>query len=224
MATTNALIKRIQSVRSIGDAYKNSNMLKNQKDGIERNFLPSYQLMSNKFKGVLRAYNALSKIRTVNVDFEAVILDLITLNNKTQNNEFDRQLVYTIQRELERILVDLNAIWQGYISEKTADIKSILLTLDRLIEGMPEKRILDEKSRVFTNSGIGDSAAIVAVSDYIKTYNVLMGKLDLKESVLKFLKLFAQGRTVTLDDMDEEVYAWFRSSDFSRKIMVNMRQ
>ena len=222
MATANTIIARIGDITSAGESYKNSNVFKNRKDEIEKSFLPVYQTMNTKFGTVLDAYRSLLNIRDVSVDFLPIKEMVDKLKSKVLHDDYDRIPVTSINRELDKIHTELQKNWGAYISEKTASISGVLDTLDKLITGTPEKKMLDTKRIVFSNGSIASPAAIAAINDYITIYSALMDKLDLKDSVLAFIKQLTSGSHVTLSDMNEEVYDWLKKSGFGGKINLNI--
>lgn len=98
----------------------------------------------------------------------------------------------------------------------------MIITLDKLIADMPEKAILQSKKSIFTIAKIGAPIAVKAIDEYIETYDKLMNKLELKDNVLKFLKLLTSGERVSVMDMDDEVYKWLKTSEFANKIFLKI--
>lgn len=222
MAISNTLIARIEEITASGESYKNSNVHKNRKDEIEKSFLPTYREASNKFNSIINSYIALSRIRIFSVDFEPIKEAINRLKFKMAHDDYDKMLANTLKKELDKIDAELLRNWKAYITERTSAIAGVLETLDKLIIDTPEKRILDSKKSIFFSSSIGSNMAITAIDDYVTIYNDLMGKLNLKESVLTFLKLLTSGRSVTLNDMNEEVYEWIKNSGFAGKISIGI--
>lgn len=222
MAITNTLITRIEEITAAGESYKNSNVYKNRKDEIEKSFLPTYREMNSKFSNVFNSFLALSKICDISADFEPIKDAISRLKNKVAHDDYDKMLVNSLKRELDKIDSELMKNWKSYIAERTSSIAGVLETLDKLIADTPEKKTLDSKRSIFSNGSIGSSMAITAIDDYVTTYNGLMDKLSLKDSVLTFLKLLTSGRSVTLNDMNEEVYDWIKNSGFAGKINLGI--
>lgn len=222
MAITNTLIARIEEITAAGESYKNSNVYKNRKDEIEKGFLPTYREMNSKFNSVFSSFLALSLICDVSVDFEPVKDAISRLKNKVIHDDYDRMLVTSIKKELDKIDVELIKNWKAYISDRTSSIAGVLETLDKIIADTPEKQTLDSKKSIFLNCSIGSPIAIIAINDYVTTYYSLMEKLNLKDSVLTFLKLLTSGRVVTLIYMNQEVFDWLKSSGFAGKINLGI--
>ena len=61
-----------------------------------------------------------------------------------------------------------------------------------------------------------------AINDYIKTYDELMSKINLKDNISEFLKKLSSGERVSVLDLDEEIYKWIKSSDFASKIILKI--
>lgn len=222
MKTTNTLISRIKEVTSAGEAYKNSNLLKNRKDEIERSFAPVYTRMNTKFNDVFNCYNNLAKICILTIDFMPIKENIKSVKVKILNDDFDKILAASISRDIDKIEAELLRVWRSYISRKTASITGVLETLDKLIVGTPEKEKLDRAKSIFEDADIGSQLAVRTLEEYISTYNVLISKLNLNDSILVFLKLLASGKTVTLNDMSRETYDWIKTSGFDKKISLSV--
>lgn len=225
MAITNTLIKRIQEIKSEGESFKDSNFHKNKKEEIEKVFLPSFASMSKQFTEVVNAYTNLKGIKEisgVSIEIELLKNNLLVLKDKIINDDYDKQSVSLLSKTLKANYEVLSKKWKKYVSDKTSARDEMILTLDKLISGMPEKVTLQSKKNTFTSAKIGAPNAVAAIEDYIKTYDELMNKLNLKENVLKFLKKLAAGESVSINDMDNDVYQWIKSSDFANKIMLKI--
>lgn len=222
MAITNTLIARIEEITAAGESYKNSNVYKNRKDEIEKSFLPTYRDMNSKFNSVFNSFLALSTICDISVDFEPIKDAISRLKNKVVHDDYDKMLVNSLKRELDKIDAELMRNWKAYISDRTSSIAGVLETLDKIIADTPEKKILDSKKSIFSNGSIGSTIAITAINDYVTTYNGLMDKLSLKDSVLTFIKLLTSGRVVTLIDMNQDVFDWLKNSGFAGKINLGI--
>lgn len=90
---------------------------------------------------------------------------------------------------------------------------AIFYPIDALcrIADTPEKKILDSKKSIFSNGSIGSPISITAINDYVTTYNGLMDKLSLKDSVMTFIKLLTSGRVVTIIDINQDVFDWLKT-------------
>jgi len=222
MALTNTLINRIHEIKTAGESYNNSNVLKDKKREIE-SFLTSFNEVCKKFDDVSGAYASLIVVcNDIIVDFKSIHSNITQLKAKITHDEYDKLLTSALKRELDKINTELLRSWKAYIKNKTASIDGVLETLGNLISETTEKQILQNKKNIFTVASIGSPAAIKAIEDYIETYNTLMGKLNLSENVLAFLKLLTSGRTVTLNDMSAEVYEWIKTSGFAGKINIGI--
>lgn len=222
MALANKLINRISYIQEAGESYNNSNILKDRKQEIE-NFLIPFNEVREKFNIVINAFIAMRVISPSNiVDLTSIQNHLEQLKNKVIYDEYDKALSNTIKRELDRTYNELLRLWKSYISERVSSIDSVLETLGNLISDMPEKKVLQDKRHIFSNSSIGNRMAIAAIEEYVSTYNVLMDKLNLSENILAFLKLLTSGNAVTLNDMNADVYDWIKTSGFASKINLKI--
>lgn len=222
MPISNLLIKRISYVKTAGESYKNSNVLKNRKQEIEA-FLIPFNEVENKFKTVLNASVSLTKIcPEVNINFSQIKSSLLLIRNKVNRDEYDKALLISIKRELDVKNNELSSKWKEYIAKKTSAIDGVLDTLKELIADTAERQTLTNKRNIFIMSSIGSAAALKAIDEYVSTYEILMNKLNLKDSVFDFLKLLTSGHPVSLKDMSPDVYKWIIASGFAGKINIGI--
>lgn len=222
MAITNSLIRQINYVTEAGESYKNSNILKNKKTEIE-SFLPTFKDLMQRTHELNSSYVALKNIvHEVNVNFSLIINNCEQLKNKAQHDEYDKPLVTATKKEVDRIYNELQKVWKAYINDRTSSIDVVLDTLGTLLSDMPEIQMMQNKKKVFIFAKIGSSAAVEAINEYEIMYESLMGKLNLSEDVLSFLKLLTSGKAVTLNDMSANVYEWIKSSGFAGKINLKI--
>ena len=225
MAITNALIKRIQEIKSEGNSFKDANFHKDKKSEIEQSFLPSFEDMSKRVSELIIAYNNLkgiSEIADVSVEVDLIKSNLIALKNKVIQDEYDKVSVLNLKKTIIANYEILSQIWSKYVQDKTAARTEMLLTLDKLIADMPEKNTLQNTKNIFSTAKIGEPSAVKAINEYIETYDRLMNKLNLKDNVSAFLKKLASGERVSIADMDDEVYNWIKTSGFSSKILLRI--
>jgi len=218
----NHLINRINAIRKAGESYNNTNILKNRKAEIENYYNP-FNALVQKYYETYETYTALKVI------IPTMFIDLsVTKNNYDQmkkqiiNDTYDRNLIATINRDLERIKNDLQKEWKGYISKRVSSIRGVIETLGNLISEMPEKQSMSRYENAFNISKIGSKPAVEAIDNYVDTYSVLMGKLNLSESVLNFLRQLTSSKTISLNDMNSEVYEWLKVSGFATKIKLSI--
>ena len=218
----NHLINRINAIRKAGESYNNTNILKNRKAEIENYYNP-FNALVQKYYETYETYTALKVI------IPTMFIDLsVTKNNYDQmkkqiiNDTYDRNLIATINRDLERIKNDLQKEWKGYISKRVSSIRGVIETLGNLISEMPEKQSMSRYENAFNISKIGSKPAVEAIDNYVDTYSVLMGKLNLSESVLNFLRQLTSSKTISLNDMNSEVYEWLKVSGFTTKIKLSI--
>lgn len=222
MPTTNLLIERINSIKTAGESFKNSNLLKSRKQEIEA-FLIPFNETESKLENISNSFQNLAEINPdINVSFSQIKDSLLLIKNKVNRDEFDRVLLNSIKRELDLISNDLLKRWKEYIAEKTSAIDGVLETLKDLITDTAERQTLTNKRNIFIMSSIGSAAALKAIDEYISTYEVLMSKLNLKDSVLEFLRLLTSGGPVSLRDMSPDVYEWIIASGFAGKINIGI--
>lgn len=224
MAVTNVLIERIENVKIAGQSYKDSNLYKNRKDEIEKVFLPTFDTVFSLFKEVMTAYNNLKKIEGVDVSLEInVISNLVsTVKDKVMKDEYDKAALLLLQKTLNNSYQMLSKAWSEYIIEKTNAMTEILVALDRLISGLPEKQMLQTKKNTFSSAKIGSQTALTAIEEYTKIYNELMNILNLKPEILEFLKKLSSSSSVSIADMSDDVYNWIKTSDFANKIVLKI--
>lgn len=225
MAITNTLIKFIQDVKNEGESYRDANFHKNRKEEIEKVFLPSFDAMTSRFEELITAYNNLKVIpgiSGVSIEIELLMESIAALKKKIIKDDYDKLSVLTLKKSLDANFDLFADIWKDYITKKTSARSEMIVTLDKLIADMPEKAILQSKKSIFTVAKIGAPNAVKAIDEYIETYDKLMNKLDLKDNVLKFLKLLTSGERVSVMDMDDEVYKWLKTSGFANKILLKI--
>ena len=225
MAITNTLIKKLQEVKSEGESYKDANFHKNKKSEIENVFLPSFEKMVQRFDEVLLAYTnliAIKELKGVSIELDLLSDSIKALKDKVIKDDYDKQYVLNLKKNLDANYEYLLGIWKDYISNKTSSRAEMLVTLDKLIAGMPEKQALELKKAAFSSAKIGAPTAVEAIKEYIKIYDDLMNKLKLKDNVSGFLKKLASGERVSLLDMDEDVYKWIKESGFANKIVLKV--
>ena len=225
MAITNTLIKRIQEIKNEGKSFKDSNFHKNKKAEIEQVFLPSFEEMSNKFSELVIAYDNLKKIPEitgVSLEIDLIKSNLNALKDKIIQDEYDKVSVINLRRTINANYEVLSQIWSKYVYDRTSARAEMLATIDKLIADMPEKIILQQKKAVFSKPGIGAPESVKAINDYIKTYDELMSKINLKDNISDFLKKLSSGERVSVLDLDEEIYKWIKSSDFASKIILRI--
>lgn len=222
MPVINPLISSIERVRIAGASFKDANIYKNRKDEIEESFLPGYSEMSSQLKKVLASYIALSKICPITADFGPILDQIVQLTDKVRQDEYNKAPMMSIKKDLYKIENDMRTKWMEYIELRTASTTGVLETLKDLIADKPEKNKLDSLKSSFMSSSIGSSAAINAIDEYKTIYDKLMSELDLKDCILVFLKKFTSSHTITLEDMDEEVYIWIKQYGFASKINLSI--
>lgn len=225
MAITNTLIKKLQEVKSEGESYKDANFHKNKNSEIENVFLPSFEKMAQRFDEVVLAYTnlvAIKDIKGVVIELELLSESIKALKDKVIKDDYDKLSVLNLKKTLDANYDYLLGIWRGYISDKTSSRAEMLVTLDKLIAGMPEKQALELKKAAFSSAKIGAPTAVEAIKEYIKIYDDLMNKLNLKDNVSDFLKKLASGERVSIFDMDDDVYKWIKESGFANKIVLKV--
>lgn len=221
MTITNTLINNINDVRISGESYKNRNILKDRKNEIE-NFLVPFSDVCQQFETMQRNYYSIKKTCKVEINLSTIRTLIIQLQSKVKVNDYTKYQVRTLKIEIENINNDLIRSWGNYISEKTSPIDTVIETLGTLISDLEEKKQMQYKKYAYMKALPGSQEAINAIDDYVKLYESLMNKLQLKESVLIFIKLLTSQKPVTLSDMSDEVYDWIKTSGFAGKINIVM--
>lgn len=222
MARTNTLINRINEVKTAGESYKNSNILKSRKLEIE-NFRIPFNEVCQKFITLETTYTAIKTICDFSMDFESLRTSLAQLIGKVNHDEYDKFHVNTLKKEIDKINNEIVRTWKVYIANRTSAIDGVLLSLDRLISDMPEKQTLSNKKMLFNGSSPGSTTAICAIEDYVNTAKALLSKLNLKDCVVEFIKLFTSQGLVTLNELNIEVFEWLKTNGFADKIMLEWK-
>lgn len=228
MAKTNTLIDRINEVKIAGESFKNSNILKSKKMEIEKFRIP-FDEVCQKVKILETIYTAITTIPNINivnirVNFESIRTSLIQLKRKVKLDEYDKDHVNTLKKEIEKTNNEIIRSWKDYIVDRTSAIDSVLISLNELISDMPEKQILSSKKMLFSTSSPGNPNAVEAIESYLNTANALLSKLNLKDSVVEFIKLLTSQKVVTLTDLNSEIYEWITANGFANKIKLEFRR
>lgn len=223
MVKTNTLISRIDEVKAAGASFKNSNILKDRKKEIE-NFCIPFNEVREKLNELEKIYISTKPYCNIPVELDPIRTMLIQLQEKVCNNDYEKNHVYKLKREIDKINSLIERSWKDYIAEQTSGIDAIISSLDKLIYDMPEKQILSENKVIFSTSFPGSDAARNAIQKYINTAHDLLSKLNLKDEVIEFIKILASQKNVTLRDLKPEVYNWMFENGFSDKIRLEFRK
>lgn len=223
MKITNTLIEYIKKTKFAGEAFQNINKLKDQKVDIT-NFSALIDEIHLRFSTTYSNYSNLKAVVNITIDFTAISSNLFQLKEKFGRDEYDRISANTIKREIVKIDTELKRVWDSYIANRTTAIDSILTSLDKLISDMPEKQTLTSKKMLFSSTSPGSPTAINAIEVYVNTANALLSKLNLKDSVVEFIKLLTLQKTVTLNDLNDEIYEWIKINGFADKIKLEFKK
>ncbi|MEI6820546.1 MAG: hypothetical protein WCL51_01330 [Bacteroidota bacterium] len=220
METNNRLIEMIENSKREGSNYLKVKRLNSQKADIV-NFSSHFDIVYMDFIKIEESLKLMYKIINEKIDLEPTKSSLILLKEKFNKDDYDMAYLNTLKREIALINLKILELWNNYIGQKTAAISGVLETINTIIAELPERTILYQKKTLFSRAAPGSQEAINAIDEYTKLASSLIAKLDLKDSVLNFLKLIATGKNLTLKDLNAEVYDWLQANGFSSKINVS---
>jgi len=218
------LIDEIDESIRLGDAYgRNENL-----SDVLSDAKALFSKIQDSQKDIIKVFQDAKNMRKIGLISGNEVSDILNLlievkEDVLKNADYKSNKYGLIIKNVKKEQEGINEIWRRYLQKEIETSRSIVETLNILIENSQRyNTLVGLYNDIKANMRPGNKEVLIKIKQYKKITDELIKDLNLKQSILRFFEKMADRNVLSLSDITPEVWDWIHQHHFEDRFTVKI--